>query len=477
MIGHLLSPRKKVLLHRLLRLQRRIDARRRVRHRPSDASPSTSSATGPSRSCSRRSWSTPTFWRPDAVAPTADGRADDLRRRAGAAGLPDAGRGRPRPRRRRRHRRGQPVVEADQDSSAGVDIPPNVDGPRRSTTSTCASSTPTPRSSSCRWRRPTSRPASRRSSRRWRWARRSCARARPARPTPSSTARTASRSARRRPDRAAGGDRPAARRPGARRRGSGGPDAGGRSITPSVPRRYAERLRRRSISDGRQPSEARSSATRASAGRRGSATAALAGASSSRMNRAGTPPTSALSATELVTTAPAATIVPAPIVTPGRIVEPAPIHAPEPISTGSATLPAGPPDGAPISWRRRDDARRRGRCGRGRRSVIGADVSSRQPSLRKQSTPVVQRFGGRRAPGDPHPPADRRAGADLQPAEPQDADPDAAEAQRREHVVDPQGEREPERTSPELVDDTWRTVAHATSSTTALLTRGPARAR
>ena len=38
--------------------------------------------------------------------------ADDLRRRPGAARLPDAGRGRPRARRRRRRRRGQPVVEA-----------------------------------------------------------------------------------------------------------------------------------------------------------------------------------------------------------------------------------------------------------------------------------------------------------------------------------------------------------------------------
>ena len=36
------------------------------------------------------------------------------------------------------------------DSSAGLDVPANVDGRRASTCSTCASSTPTPRSSSCR---------------------------------------------------------------------------------------------------------------------------------------------------------------------------------------------------------------------------------------------------------------------------------------------------------------------------------------
>ena len=148
-------------------------------------------------------------------------RADDLRRRPGAARLPDAGRGRARPRRRRRHRRRQPVVEARR--QLGRHRRP---GERRrsagSTCSTCASCTPTPRSSSCRSRRPTSRPASRRSSRRCRWAGPSCARGRRARPTRSSTARPAVYVPPGDVGALRGGDRAAARRPraaGAARRG------------------------------------------------------------------------------------------------------------------------------------------------------------------------------------------------------------------------------------------------------------------
>ena len=109
-----------------------------------------------------------------------------------------------------------------EDSSAGLDIPPNVEVGafdlfelRQLYADAAFVVVPL--------RRPTSRPASRRSSRRWRWAGPSSARARPARPTRSSTARPASTSrpaTSRRCARRSSGCSPTRRRP--RRLGAAG---------------------------------------------------------------------------------------------------------------------------------------------------------------------------------------------------------------------------------------------------------------
>ena len=70
MIGHVLSPRKKSLLHRVLRLQHRVDARRRVRHRAGPVRRRRARVPAATRSCSPTFMVDTDFWRPDAVTPT-----------------------------------------------------------------------------------------------------------------------------------------------------------------------------------------------------------------------------------------------------------------------------------------------------------------------------------------------------------------------------------------------------------------------
>ena len=84
MIGHVLSPRKKSLLHRLLRLQHRVDAL--VVYATEQARFAVEELGYRREQVVLSHFMVDTgFWRPDAVTPARARTPDALRRRAGAA--------------------------------------------------------------------------------------------------------------------------------------------------------------------------------------------------------------------------------------------------------------------------------------------------------------------------------------------------------------------------------------------------------